>query len=182
MFILAFIYRGCIGSAFEPHGVMNHLHWSFPLAESSSGSPHGQTIYIELIVAKTVVLWPWGEPSSEGSNRTNRTNRTNRIIIIRGSNRTTLSLPRIPRHPAIKIYILHLANFNTHLPHPQGMDVFSNILFVKEQFAALSQLAHRAVAADKYSPEACCITGNYFSLKVRRLLMTPEPPDPPCRH
>ena len=46
------------------------------------------------------------------------------------------------------------------------MDVFSNILFVKEQSAALSQLAHRAVTTDKYSPEACCVTGNYFSLKV----------------
>jgi anaphase-promoting complex subunit 8 len=47
------------------------------------------------------------------------------------------------------------------------MDVFSNILFVKEQFAALSQLAHRAMVTDKYTPEACCITGNYYSLKVR---------------
>ncbi len=46
------------------------------------------------------------------------------------------------------------------------MDVFSNILFVKEQFAALSQLAHRAVATDKYRPETCCIVGNYYSLKA----------------
>lgn len=46
------------------------------------------------------------------------------------------------------------------------MDVFSNILFVKEQFAALSQLAHRVTSTDKYSPEACCIVGNYYSLKV----------------
>ncbi|GAX85404.1 hypothetical protein CEUSTIGMA_g12820.t1 [Chlamydomonas eustigma] len=49
----------------------------------------------------------------------------------------------------------------------EGMDVFSNILFVKEQAAALSQLAHRATATDKYSPEACCIVGNYFSLKAQ---------------
>ena len=47
----------------------------------------------------------------------------------------------------------------------QGMDTYSNILYVKEQFAALSHLAHRAAVADKYRPETCCIIGNYYSLK-----------------
>lgn len=45
------------------------------------------------------------------------------------------------------------------------MDTYSNILYVKEQFAALSHLAHRAAVADKYRPETCCIIGNYYSLK-----------------
>ena len=45
------------------------------------------------------------------------------------------------------------------------MDTYSNILYVKEQFAALSHLAHRVAAADKYRPETCCIVGNYYSLK-----------------
>lgn len=47
----------------------------------------------------------------------------------------------------------------------QGMDTYSNILYVKEQFAALSHLAHRVAATDKYRPETCCIIGNYYSLK-----------------
>ena len=45
------------------------------------------------------------------------------------------------------------------------MDVYSNILYVKEAFAALSHLAHRVSTADKYRPESCCIIGNYYSLK-----------------
>ncbi|KAF8061421.1 APC8 [Scenedesmus sp. PABB004] len=51
-------------------------------------------------------------------------------------------------------------------PHRlQGMDTYSNILFVKEAFAPLSHLAHRLAAGAKYSPEACCVAGNYYSLK-----------------
>lgn len=46
-----------------------------------------------------------------------------------------------------------------------GMDIFSNILYMKEDFAGLSHLAHRAVIIDKYRPETCCIIGNYYSLK-----------------
>jgi len=45
------------------------------------------------------------------------------------------------------------------------MDVYANILYVKEDKVALSQLAHRAVKIDKYRPETCCIVGNYYSLK-----------------
>ncbi|XP_057857553.1 anaphase-promoting complex subunit 8 isoform X2 [Cryptomeria japonica] len=46
-----------------------------------------------------------------------------------------------------------------------GMDIFSNILYVKESFASLSHLAHRVFLTDKYRPESCCIIGNYYSLK-----------------
>ncbi|WIA34840.1 hypothetical protein OEZ86_013138 [Tetradesmus obliquus] len=46
-----------------------------------------------------------------------------------------------------------------------GMDTYSNILFVKEAFAPLSHLAHRLAGSDKYTPEACCVIGNYYSLK-----------------
>lgn len=60
-----------------------------------------------------------------------------------------------------------------HPPHPpphthaQGMDTYSNILFVKEAFGPLSHLAHRLAVTDKFTPEACCVVGNYYSLKVR---------------
>ncbi|GBF90303.1 anaphase-promoting complex subunit 8 [Raphidocelis subcapitata] len=53
-------------------------------------------------------------------------------------------------------------------PHRiEGMDAYSNILYVKEAFAALSHLAHRVAASDRYRPESCCIIGNYYSLKAR---------------
>jgi len=45
------------------------------------------------------------------------------------------------------------------------LDTYSNILYVKEQSAALSHLARLAIKIDKYTPEACCIIGNYYSLK-----------------
>ena len=47
------------------------------------------------------------------------------------------------------------------------MDVYSNILYVKEDRVGLSQLAHRAVRVDKYRPETCCVVGNYYSLRGR---------------
>lgn len=47
-------------------------------------------------------------------------------------------------------------------------DVYSNILYVKEDRVALSHLAHEAVVIDKYRPETCCIIGNYYSLKQQR--------------
>ena len=37
--------------------------------------------------------------------------------------------------------------------------------YVKEQKRALSSLAHSCVSIDKYRPEACCVIGNYYSLK-----------------
>eukprot|EP00898_Chlorokybus_atmophyticus_P000194 jgi/Chlat1/1175/Chrsp113S01639 len=51
-------------------------------------------------------------------------------------------------------------------PHRvEGMDTYSNILYVKEDLPALSHLAHRVVVTDKYRPETCCIVGNYYSLR-----------------
>eukprot|EP01018_Ginkgo_biloba_P038683 Gb_03388 [translate_table: standard] len=49
----------------------------------------------------------------------------------------------------------------------EGMDTYSNILYVKESFAHLSHLAHRVFLTDKYRPESCCIIGNYYSLKAQ---------------
>ena len=49
----------------------------------------------------------------------------------------------------------------------QGMDTHSNILYVQENFPALSHLAHRTAASDKYRPETFCIIGNYYSLKAQ---------------
>ena len=37
--------------------------------------------------------------------------------------------------------------------------------YVKEQKRALSSLAHACVSIDQYRPEACCVIGNYYSLK-----------------
>lgn len=48
----------------------------------------------------------------------------------------------------------------------KGMDIYSNILYVKEMSAELSYLAHRAMSTEKYRPETCCIVGNYYSLKT----------------
>ena len=47
-------------------------------------------------------------------------------------------------------------------------DVYSNILYVKEDRVGLSHLAHESVVIDKYRPETCCIVGNYYSLKQQR--------------
>lgn len=38
---------------------------------------------------------------------------------------------------------------HTHA-YAQGMDGYSNVLYVKEQFAKLSHLAHHAAATDRY--------------------------------
>lgn len=47
----------------------------------------------------------------------------------------------------------------------QHMDTFSNILYVKEKMPELSHLAHELMKVEKYSPEVCCVVGNYYSLK-----------------
>jgi len=47
----------------------------------------------------------------------------------------------------------------------EGLDIYSNILYVTEDSAALGHLAHVAVTTDKYRAETCCIVGNYYSLK-----------------
>lgn len=51
-------------------------------------------------------------------------------------------------------------------PHRmEGMDTYSNVLYVKDEFASLSAMAHSAVVTEKYCPESACIVGNYYSMK-----------------
>lgn len=50
----------------------------------------------------------------------------------------------------------------------EGMDIYSNILYVQQDSVALSQLAHAVTTVDKYRPESCCIVGNYYSVKKQR--------------
>ncbi|EGG23458.1 anaphase promoting complex subunit 8 [Cavenderia fasciculata] len=51
-------------------------------------------------------------------------------------------------------------------PHRlENIDIYSNILYVRDKKASLSMLAHRAMETEKYCPETCCIVGNYYSLK-----------------
>jgi tetratricopeptide (TPR) repeat protein len=45
------------------------------------------------------------------------------------------------------------------------MDLFSNILYIKENYGELANLAHRVFHNDKYRPESCCVIGNYYSLR-----------------
>ncbi|KAI9922151.1 hypothetical protein PsorP6_001555 [Peronosclerospora sorghi] len=47
----------------------------------------------------------------------------------------------------------------------ENMDVYSNVLYVKEKNTELSRLAHRALKVEKYRPETCCIIGNFYSIK-----------------
>lgn len=45
-----------------------------------------------------------------------------------------------------------------------GMDTYSNILFLKNNRARLSYLAHHMLNIDKYSCETCFVIGNYYTL------------------
>jgi anaphase-promoting complex subunit 8 len=47
-----------------------------------------------------------------------------------------------------------------------SLDVFSNVLFVTDNRARLSFLAHSCAMTDNYRPETCCIIGNYYSMKA----------------
>eukprot|EP01112_Ceratiomyxa_fruticulosa_P015789 TRINITY_DN4698_c0_g1_i2.p1 TRINITY_DN4698_c0_g1~~TRINITY_DN4698_c0_g1_i2.p1 ORF type:complete len:580 (+),score=95.14 TRINITY_DN4698_c0_g1_i2:51-1742(+) len=47
----------------------------------------------------------------------------------------------------------------------EGMDIYSNILYVRENRGKLSSLAVSASQIEKFCPETCCIVGNYYSLK-----------------
>jgi anaphase-promoting complex subunit 8 len=51
-------------------------------------------------------------------------------------------------------------------PHRiDGLDHYSNILYVMAQKPKLSFLAQLATSTDKFRPETCCVVGNYYSLK-----------------
>ncbi|KAI9886998.1 MAG: Anaphase-promoting complex subunit 23 [Watsoniomyces obsoletus] len=46
-----------------------------------------------------------------------------------------------------------------------GLDHYSNILYVMNLRPRLSFLAQSATKVDKFRPETCCVIGNYYSLK-----------------
>lgn len=46
-----------------------------------------------------------------------------------------------------------------------NMDIFSNLLYVKELRVELSYLAHHTCSIDKYRVETCCVIGNFYSLR-----------------
>lgn len=57
---------------------------------------------------------------------------------------------------------------NLHKEDPyrlDNLDVYSNLLYVKELRVELSQLAHHVCEVDKYRVETCCVIGNYYSLR-----------------
>lgn len=45
-----------------------------------------------------------------------------------------------------------------------GLDHYSNILYVMSDRPKLAFLAHLATSVDKFRPETCCVVGNYYSL------------------
>ncbi|KAK4878965.1 hypothetical protein RN001_007111 [Aquatica leii] len=47
-----------------------------------------------------------------------------------------------------------------------NLDIYSNLLYVKEMKTELANLAHTAVNIDKYRVETCCVIGNYYSLRA----------------
>lgn len=47
----------------------------------------------------------------------------------------------------------------------EGIDIYSNILFIKENYCELSNLAYRCYENNKYRPETCCVIGNFYALK-----------------
>lgn len=51
-------------------------------------------------------------------------------------------------------------------PHRlDGLDHYSNILYVMGARPQLAFVAQLATATDKFRPETCCVVGNYYSLK-----------------
>lgn len=47
----------------------------------------------------------------------------------------------------------------------ENLDTYSNILFVKENYCELSNLAYNCYQNNKYHPESCCVIGNYYAVK-----------------
>ncbi|XP_055711923.1 cell division cycle protein 23 homolog [Phlebotomus papatasi] len=47
-----------------------------------------------------------------------------------------------------------------------NLDIYSNLLFVKELKTEMAHLAHKAVEINKYRPETCCVIGNYYSIRL----------------
>lgn len=63
---------------------------------------------------------------------------------------------------AIEIFQHILANDPYRL---DNLDMYSNLLFVREQKTEMAHLAHKAVEINKYRPETCCVIGNYYSIR-----------------
>lgn len=47
-----------------------------------------------------------------------------------------------------------------------NLDIYSNLLFVKDQRQEIAVLAHRVTEINKYRPETCCVIGNYYSIRL----------------
>ncbi|CAG5127621.1 unnamed protein product, partial [Candidula unifasciata] len=47
----------------------------------------------------------------------------------------------------------------------ENMDIYSNLLYVKEKKSELAHLAHKCCTVNKYCVETCCVIGNYYSLR-----------------
>jgi anaphase-promoting complex subunit 8 len=47
----------------------------------------------------------------------------------------------------------------------ESMDLYSNILYIQENYGELAFLAYRTFKWDKYRPETCWVLGNYYSLR-----------------
>nr|KAG5700933.1 hypothetical protein BaRGS_034218 [Batillaria attramentaria] len=47
----------------------------------------------------------------------------------------------------------------------ETMDIYSDLLYVKEMRAELAHLAHRCCDINKYRVETCCVIANYYSLR-----------------
>lgn len=63
---------------------------------------------------------------------------------------------------AEKLFQMAFAQDPFQLEH---VDVYSNVLYVREAHAELGALAQAASAVDKYRPETCCVIGNFYSLQ-----------------
>lgn len=48
-----------------------------------------------------------------------------------------------------------------------GLDIYSNILYVRNNTAKLSYLAHFVSTIDKYRPETCFIVGKFIEFKTK---------------
>ena len=56
-----------------------------------------------------------------------------------------------------------LLTINPHIV--ESMDVYSNILYVKEDHVELTLLARRLADEDPYRSETCCVIGNFYSFR-----------------
>jgi anaphase-promoting complex subunit 8 len=50
----------------------------------------------------------------------------------------------------------------------EGMDLFSNVLYVRRNYSKLCDLAHAMSMIDRFRAETCVCIGNYYSLKGDR--------------